>query len=46
MTIDKDTSVDVEPGLTAVDILEFDLSRFLNFEAAVYYPEDEGILQV
>lgn len=33
-------------GLTEVDILDFDETAFVNFEAEVHFPEDEGIVQV
>ena len=47
--IDKkptDTSFDVPPGLTQVTILDYDFVRFINFEAEINYPEDEGIIQI
>ena len=37
---------EVEAGMTSVQILDFEHTSYLNFEAEVYYPEDEGILQV
>ena len=40
------TSFDVPPGLTQVTILDYDFVRFINFEAEINYPEDEGIVQV
>ena len=41
-----ETQFEMEPGATAVSILEFDQSEYLNFEAEVHFPEDEGVLQV
>lgn len=35
-----------QTGMTSVEILDFEHTSYLNFEAEVYYPEDEGILQV
>ena len=32
--------------MTSVQILDFEHTSYLNFEAEVYYPEDEGICQV
>lgn len=40
------TQFEVTPGLTSVRILDYDLTKHLNFEAEVYYPEDEGIVQI
>ncbi len=40
------TQFEVASGLTSVSILDFDLTRHINFEAEVYYPEDPGIVQV
>ena len=40
------TQFDVPPGLTQVTILDYDFVRFMNFEAEINYPEDEGIVQV
>lgn len=40
------TQFEVTPGLTSVEILDFGLTSYLNFEAEVHYPEDEGIVQV
>jgi WD repeat-containing protein 35 len=41
-----DTQFEVPPGLTSVKILDFDFVRFINFEAEINYPEEEGIVQV
>lgn len=41
-----DTQFDVPPGLTQVTILDFDFVKFINFEAEINFPEDEGIVQV
>ena len=32
--------------MTSVEILDFEHTSYLNIEAEVYYPEEEGILQV
>eukprot|EP00948_MAST-09A_sp_MAST-9A-sp1_P004048 g4048.t1 len=47
--IDKDpttASFSCDPGLTSIKILDFDFVRFINFEAEINYPEEEGIVQV
>ena len=41
-----DTKFDVPPGLTQVTILDFDFVHFINFEAEINFPEDEGVVQV
>lgn len=33
-------------GLTAVNILDFDEAGYVNFEAEVYFPSDEGVVQI
>eukprot|EP01047_Picozoa_sp_COSAG01_P052892 COSAG01_NODE_5609_length_4148_cov_12.547296_1_plen_762_part_00 len=35
-----------EVGLTSVEILDFEDTEYINFEAEINYPEDEGIVQV
>ncbi|PRP78265.1 hypothetical protein PROFUN_13875 [Planoprotostelium fungivorum] len=40
------TKFAMEPGLTSVQILEFDYSMFLNFEADINFPEEEGVKQI
>ena len=40
------TSFKVPVGLTSVTILDYDSTKFINFEAEINYPEDEGIVQV
>lgn len=42
----NDTNFDVDCGLTSVKILDFDLVRFINFEAEIMYPEEEGVVQI
>lgn len=42
----SETQFSLEPGLTSVSVLEFSLSSYLNFEAEVNFPEDEGIKQI
>ena len=42
--VDKDSSssnFQVDPGLTKVSILDFDDTKFINFEAEINFPEDE-----
>lgn len=41
-----DTLFEVPPGLTQVRILDYDPVRFINFEAEINFPEDDGIVQV
>ena len=41
-----DTKFSVPPGLTQVTILDYDFVHFINFEAEINYPEEEGIVQV
>ena len=41
-----DTQFTVPTGLTQVSIIDFDIVRFINFEAEINYPEDEGVVQV
>jgi len=41
-----DTKFKVPPGLTSVNILDFDFVRFINFEAEINYPEEDGVVQV
>ena len=33
-------------GLTQVDILDYDETAYVNFEAEVHYPEEDGIIQI
>ena len=40
------TQCEVPTGLTSVSILDHDMTRFTNIEAQVYYPEDDGVVQV
>jgi hypothetical protein len=40
------TQCEVPTGLTSVTILDHDMTRFTNIEAQVYYPEDDGVVQV
>eukprot|EP00945_MAST-04E_sp_MAST-4E-sp1_P002910 g2910.t1 len=47
--VDKDptaTKFSVPPGLTQVVILDYDFVHFINFEAEINFPEEEGIVQV
>ncbi|KAF1788655.1 hypothetical protein GQ600_18502 [Phytophthora cactorum] len=41
-----DTQFGVPPGLTEVRILDYDPVRYINFEAEINFPEDDGIVQV
>jgi len=46
---DKDptgTDLETDIGLTVVQILDFEPTKYINFEAEINYPEDEGIVQV
>lgn len=40
------TKFEVEPGLTSVNILDYTLTKHINFEADIKLPEDDGIVQV
>jgi len=40
------TQFQVEPGLTAVNILDYSLTNHINIEAEIHFPEDPGIVQV
>jgi hypothetical protein len=42
----EETNFEVDPGLTQVTILDFEVSKYLNFEAEVNFPEEEGIIQI
>ena len=39
-------SLELDPGLTQVDILDFDHTEYINFEAEINFPEDDDIVQV
>ncbi|KAE8877282.1 hypothetical protein PF005_g11302 [Phytophthora fragariae] len=41
-----ETQFEVPPGLTEVRILDYDPVRYINFEAEINFPEDDGIVQV
>ncbi|RLN92803.1 hypothetical protein BBJ28_00010271 [Nothophytophthora sp. Chile5] len=41
-----ETHFEVTPGLTQVKILDFDAIRFINFEAEINFPENDGVIQV
>ena len=48
-TVDQNstaTQFEVPTGLTQVRIVDYDLTRFTNIEAEVYFPEEEGIVQI
>lgn len=40
------THCEIPTGLTKVSILDHDMTTFANIEAQVYYPEDDGIVQI
>jgi WD repeat-containing protein 35 len=40
------TQCEVPTGLTSVQILDHDMTRFTNLEAEVYYPEEDGVVQI
>merc|ERR1711968_435333 len=40
------TTFEVPPGLTSVNILDYSLTRHVNFEADIHFPEAPGIVQV
>ncbi|GLD95232.1 hypothetical protein PINS_up003874 [Pythium insidiosum] len=40
------THFEVPAGLTQVKILDFDSINFINFEAEINFPEDDGVIQV
>lgn len=41
-----DTTLDVEPGLTNINIVDIIEGQRCNLEAEIYFPEEEGIVQV
>lgn len=48
-TVDENpgaTSLDVEPGLTNINIVDIVEGQHVNLEAEIYFPEEEGIVQV
>merc|ERR1711959_188797 len=48
-TVDQnpgETSLDVEPGLTNINIVDIVEGTHVNLEAEIYFPEEEGIVQV
>ena len=48
-SVDEDsggTKLALPPGSTSVRILDYDETTFINFEAEINFPEDEGIIQV
>lgn len=36
----------MDPGLTSVNILDYTLTRHINFEADIHLPEEAGVVQV
>ena len=40
------TKLDVAPGLTSINILDYSLTEHVNFEADIHEPEPDGVVQV
>jgi len=40
------TKFEVPPGLTKVTILDYSITEYVNLEADIYFPEDQGIVQI
>jgi len=40
------TKFEVPPGLTKVTILDYSITEYINVEADIYFPEDQGIVQI
>lgn len=36
----------VPPGLTKIQILDYSITQYVNLEADIYFPEDQGVIQV
>ena len=45
-TDDSGTNFHMDPGMTAVQILDYSITNHVNFEADIRMPEDPGIVQV
>eukprot|EP00949_MAST-11_sp_MAST-11-sp1_P000706 g706.t1 len=43
---EKGTQMNVPPGLTSINILDYSLTRHVNLEADIHFPEEPGIVQV
>ena len=41
-----ETTVEMTPELTSVNILDYTLTNHINFEAEICFPEDSGVVQV
>lgn len=41
-----ETTVEMTPELTSVNILDYTLTNHINFEAEIQFPEDPGVVQV
>merc|ERR1719160_2220667 len=39
-------SFEMEPGTTEVLIIDYDLTHFVNIDAEINFPEEEGIIQI
>jgi WD repeat-containing protein 35 len=42
----KSSQLEVAPGLTTVDVLDYSPTEHVNFEADIHYPEESDIIQV
>ena len=40
------TQLEVTPGLTSINILDFSHTNHINFEADIHFPEEPGVVQV
>lgn len=40
------TKLEIQPGLTSIDILDYSLTKHINFEADIHLPVDKGITQI
>ena len=40
------TQLEVEPGLTSINILDYSPTNHINFEADIHFPEEPGVVQV
>lgn len=41
-----ETSLEVSPGLTNISVLDYESSEFINIEADIYFPVQQGTVQV
>ncbi|DAZ96076.1 TPA: hypothetical protein N0F65_005854 [Lagenidium giganteum] len=40
------TKISIDPGLTAINILDYTMTNHVNFEADIHFPEAPGVVQV